>query len=222
VALLPGQIVNVSLLTTVLQHISTSAHQHIFLGMNFIDVLILIPAVWGFWRGFMKGVVMEVATLLAFFLGVWGGMKLSDVVAGWIRDLFSSESAYIPLIAFALVFVSILIGVFAIAKFIEKSMEETTLGIFNKLAGGLFGCLKFLLIISVIFFVIDAVEKSVTVIPPHVKNNSLLYRPVAQIAPAVIPGLRDSDLGKMIPEKDDVEVDVEVNVKLDTAADTVQ
>lgn len=188
--------------------------------MNFIDVLILIPVLWGFWRGFMKGVIMEVATLLAFFLGVWGGMKLSDVVAGWIRDLFSSESPYIPLIAFALVFVSILIGVFAIARFIEKSMEQTTLGIFNKLAGGLFGALKFLLIISVLFFVIDAVEKSVTVIPPHVKNNSLLYRPVATIAPAVIPGLRDSDLGKMIPEKDDV--DVEVNVKIDTAADSAR
>src|ERR1044072_8635976 len=80
----------------------------LLLSVNFIDILILIPALWGFWRGFMKWVVMEVATLVAFFLGVWGGMKLSDLVAGWIRDGFDSQSPYIPLIAFAVVFVAIL------------------------------------------------------------------------------------------------------------------
>jgi membrane protein required for colicin V production len=188
--------------------------------MNFIDILILIPVLWGFWRGFMKGVVMEVATLAAFFLGVWGGMKLSDVVAGWIHSLMDTQSPYVPLIAFAIVFVGILIGVFAIAKFIEKSLEESTLSVFNKLAGGVFGCFKFLLILSVIFFVIDAVEKSVTVIPPEIKDNSLLYRPVATVAPKVIPGLRDSDLGKMIPKKEDVEVGVDVNVKLKDSTST--
>ena len=67
---------------------------------------------------------------------------------------------------------------------------------------------------------IDAVEKSVTVIPPEIKDNSLLYRPVATVAPKVIPGLRDSDLGKMIPKKEDVEVGVDVNVKLKDSTST--
>jgi membrane protein required for colicin V production len=182
--------------------------------MNFIDILIIIPVLWGFWRGFMKGVVMEVATLVAFFLGVWGGMKFSDLIAGYIREWFTTNSPYVPLIAFGLVFVAILIAVFALARFIDKSMEKSPLTIFNKLGGGAFGGFKFLLILSVLFFVVDAVEKSVTVVPPEIKDNSLLYRPVASIAPKVIPGLRDSDLGKMIPDKDDVEVDVDVNVKL--------
>lgn len=182
--------------------------------MNFIDILIIIPVLWGFWRGFMKGVVMEVATLVAFFLGVWGGMKFSDLIAGYIREWFTTESPYVPLIAFGLVFVAILIAVFALARFIDKSMEKSPLTIFNKLAGGAFGGFKFLLILSVLFFVVDAVEKSVTVIPPDIKDNSLLYRPVASVAPKVIPGLRDSDLGKMIPKKEDVQVGVDVNVKL--------
>jgi membrane protein required for colicin V production len=186
------------------------------LGVNFIDILILIPVLWGFWRGFMKGVVMEVATLIAFFLGVWGGMKFSDLLAGWIRDGFDSQSPYIPLIAFALIFVGILLVVFAVAKFIEKAMEKTSIGVLNKIAGGIFGCFKFLLIISVIFFVIDAVEKSITVIPPAVKDHSLLYRPVATIAPKVIPGLRDSDLGKMIPDADSTGVDVDVKINVDS------
>jgi membrane protein required for colicin V production len=183
-----------------------------FRNVNFIDILIIIPVLWGFWRGFMKGMIMEVGTLVAFFLGVWGGMKFSDLIAGWIRDMSGSQSDYIPLIAFALVFVGILMLVFGVAKLIEKLMEKASLSVVNKIAGGIFGCFKFLLIISVLFFVIDAVEKSVTVIPSAVKDNSLLYRPVASVAPVVIPGLRDSDLGKMMPDADSAGVDIDVSI----------
>jgi membrane protein required for colicin V production len=194
---------------TPVSHLSTPI---LLLSMNFIDILILIPVLWGFWRGFMKGVVMEIGTLVAFFLGVWGGMKFSDLLAGWIRDWFDSQSPYIPLIAFAVIFVGILMLVFAVAKFIEKAMEKSTMSVFNKIAGGIFGCFKFILILSVLFFVIDAIEKSITVIPPKVKDNSLLYRPVATVAPKVIPGLRDSDLGKMMPDVDSANVQVDVTV----------
>lgn len=161
---------------------------------------------------------MEIATLAAFFLGVWGGMKFSDLLAGWIRDWFDSQSPYIPLIAFAIIFVGILMLVFALAKFIERSMEKSTMSVLNKIAGGIFGCFKFVLILSVIFFVIDAIEKSITVIPPNVKDNSLLYRPVATVAPKVIPGLRDSDLGKMMPNADSTNVEVDVNIKSQDSA----
>jgi hypothetical protein len=71
---------------------------------------------------------------------------------------------------------------------------------------------------SVLFFVTDAVEKSIEIVPAKMKDESLLYRPVAQIAPAVIPGLNESELGKKIPTKDDVEVDVDVNLKLKDSA----
>lgn len=155
---------------------------------------------------------MEIGTLLAFFLGVWGGMKFSDLLAGWIRDWFDSQSPYIPLISFAVIFVGILMLVFAVAKFIERVIDKGALGFFNKIAGGIFGCFKFVLIVSVLFFVIDAVEKSITIVPPAVKDNSLLYRPVAGVAPVVIPGLRDSDLGKMMPDSDSANVEINVNI----------
>lgn len=155
---------------------------------------------------------MEIGTLAAFFLGVWGGMKFSDLMAGWIRDWFDSQSPYIPLIAFALIFVAILILVFAVAKFIEKAMEKSSVGVINKIAGAIFGGFKFVLILSVIFFVIDAIEKSINVIPSGIKDNSLLYRPVASVAPRVIPGLRESDLGKMMPNADSANVQIDVTI----------
>lgn len=190
-----------------------------FSGMNFFDLLILIPVLWGFWRGFTKGIIMEAATLAAFFLGVWGGIHLSDKLAALIRGWMDSQSEYIPLIAFALVFVGILMAVYGVAKLVDRVAEGAALSSVNKIAGGLFGALKFVLVLSVLFFVLDAVQKSVPLLPPQIKEGSLLYAPVARVAPIVIPGLRDSDLGSMIPTKDDVEVDVDVNLRLKDSAD---
>jgi membrane protein required for colicin V production len=171
--------------------------------MNAIDIVILIPVLWGFWRGFMKGAIMEAATFVAFFLGVWGGIHLSDGVASLIHKWTDSQSPYIPLISFALVFVAILAGVFFVAKMVEKLAKKSALSLVNKLLGGAIGGMKFLLLLSVLFFVVDAIEKKIEIIPPSMKDKSLLYRPVAKVAPMIIPGLGESSLSDKGQEASD-------------------
>ena len=170
--------------------------------MNAIDIVILIPVLWGFIRGFMKGAIMEAATLVAFFLGVWGGIHLSDAMAKLIHQWTGSQSPYIPLISFALVFVGILALVFLVAKMVEKFAEKSALSIVNKILGGIIGTLKYILLLSVLFFAIDAIEKNLEIIPVAMKDKSLLYRPVSKVAPMIIPGMKESKFGKGIPSED--------------------
>lgn len=163
--------------------------------MNAIDIVILIPVIWGFVRGFMKGAIMEAATFVAFFLGVWGGMHLSEGMATLIHKWTDSTSPYIPLVSFALVFVGILAGVFGVAKLVEKFVEKIALSFVNKLLGGVIGTIKFVLILSVLFFVVDKLEKNIAIIPAAMKDKSLLYRPVAKVALMIIPGLSENKFG---------------------------
>lgn len=189
-----------------------------FPAMNAIDIVILIPVLWGFWRGYTKGAIMAAATLAAFFLGVWGGMHLSDWVAGLIKKWTDSQSPYIPLISFALVFVGILFIVYGTGKLVERIAEKASLGMINKLLGGAIGTAKFLFILSTLFFVVDSLEKKIEIIPPAVKEHSLLYGPVATIAPLIVPGLEKTDFGKMVPSTDSPGIDVDVNLKLKDSA----
>lgn len=184
--------------------------------MNYIDIVIAIPLLWGFYRGFMKGAIMEGATLAAFFLGVWGGIHLSDGLAGLIRGWMDSQSPYIPLISFALIFIGILMAVFGVAKLVDRFADDSGLSIFNKIAGGALGCLKWALVISILQFVIAAIEKDMPILPVEVRQGSLLYEPLEKVAPTVIPGLKNSNLGEMIPKKEDVQIDVNVKLKQDS------
>ncbi len=181
--------------------------------MNYIDIILIIPLLWGLYKGFSKGLIIEAATLIAFGLAVWGAVKFHDFLSGWMKNSMGWDSKYIPLVSFALIFIGVLLTVFGIAKLLEKIVKSVSLGFVNKLGGAIFGMLKFGLILSMLIFFLEAINKTVPFIPAETKKNSLLYVHVQKIAPLVIPGLSESDLSRMIPNTDSLNVKVNVKVK---------
>ncbi|HXC04616.1 MAG TPA: CvpA family protein [Bacteroidia bacterium] len=160
--------------------------------MNYIDIIICVPVAWGLYKGFRKGLIVEVATLFSLLGAVWVAVNCSDFISRMIREKLHWNNTYVPVIAFVVLFIGVLAGVYALAKLIERSVDAAALGPVNKILGALFGAFKFALILSVLFFLIDAVEKSIPVFTSEKKTSSLLYKPVAAIAPLVIPGLKGS------------------------------
>jgi len=168
--------------------------------MNFIDIIICIPLVWGLYKGFTKGLIIEAATFIAFGLGVWGGIRFSDLVAKKITEQFNWQSPYLPIISFASTFLCIIIIVYFIAKLIQRLVEGIALGIFNKIGGAIFGVLKYAMIMSVIIFMMDAIEKSYPMISFKTKKESLLYKPLATVAPLLIPVLNENKIRELTPK----------------------
>jgi len=157
--------------------------------MNYIDIALCIPLLWGFYKGFVRGLIIEAASLIALSLGIWGGLHFSDFCAAKIKDAFNWHSPYLPIISFAIVFLGIIISIFLLAKLLSTLSKKLALGGLDKILGAVFGALKFALILSVIIFVIDSLEKSYPVISFEAKNKSMLYKPIGKIAPLIIPAL---------------------------------
>ncbi|HEY4800736.1 MAG TPA: CvpA family protein [Bacteroidia bacterium] len=178
--------------------------------MNYVDIILAIPLLWGLYKGFSKGLIIEAATLVAFGLAACGAIKFHDFLSGWMQHSMGWNSKYLPLISFAVIFIGVLLIVFGIAKLLERVVKSASLGFVNKLGGAIFGMLKFGLILSLLIFFLEAVNKSFSFIPESTKNESLLYKPIGKIAPMVIPGLNDSKLNKIISVPDSVQVKVKV------------
>lgn len=181
--------------------------------MNYIDIILCIPLFWGLYKGFTKGLIIEAASLLAFGLGVWGGIHFSDFSANKISEWFNWESPYLPIVSFAITFLIIVIVVYFFAKLIQRMVEGMALGAINKIGGALFGSLKFALVMSVVIFILNAVEKSYPVVSFEAKNESLLYEPIGKIAPLLIPTLKDSKIAELIPAEKDIDIDVNIDLK---------
>ncbi len=173
--------------------------------MNFIDIIIIVFLIWGFFRGLKKGFIIEIASLIALIIGIWAGIHFSDFVSSFLVNNFKWTSAYIPIVSFLIIFIIIVIGVFIIAKILEKFVNLLALGLINKLAGAAFGAIKFAIILSVSILIINKFDTNKSL--EKKANGSLLYNPIANIVPMIIPKLNVikteiKDLTKKSSEKE--------------------
>lgn len=162
--------------------------------MNYLDILLFIPIVIGAWRGFKKGFVIEIFTLLALLVGIYAGIHFSDFMAEILRENVGIESDYLPAISFTITFLLVGAMVFFAGKMIEKAIKVVALGTVNKLAGLFFGMLKMIFILSAAIVILEAYDHQGQFIPQDLKSNSLLYTPIKEVSLTTIPALQNSDL----------------------------
>jgi membrane protein required for colicin V production len=162
--------------------------------MNYLDILFCIPLLWGFWKGFQKGLIIEVAMLAALLLGIWGGIKFSDYIAEVITNNFDVGEKYLPVVAFGVTFLAIVVAVYAIGKIVERFVDLVAMKMVNKVAGGAFGLAKFGVILSVLLVIINSYDEKAGFISQDLKDGSLLYQPMSDVALTIVPALQNSQL----------------------------
>ena len=62
--------------------------------MNYIDIVILLFLLYGAFRGFSKGLIIEVATLAGLILGVFIAIRYSPFTEGILKDFLNITSRY--------------------------------------------------------------------------------------------------------------------------------
>jgi len=163
--------------------------------MNYIDMFILVLIVYAVFRGFVRGLVMQLASLAALVLGVYGALTLSDFTSQHISRLFRIDYEYLYTLSLGVTFILVFILVNFVGKLIEKMVESAQLSMPNKLFGILFSVCKVLLITGVILLFIDRIDRRVPLLPPGARENSLLYKPVTHIARMLFPALDEPVAG---------------------------
>lgn len=160
--------------------------------MNFLDILIIIPLCYAGWKGFQKGLIIEVFTLLALLVGVYCGIKFTEMVSGGLRDNFSQDHSYLPIISFTLIFLAVGAMVYFAGKAIERVVKAVSLSIFNKVAGSFFSLTKMAYIISIALVIWSSYDPNNEVISRETQDKSLLYIPVSKLSLSTIPALKES------------------------------
>lgn len=162
--------------------------------MNYLDILLFIPLIIGAWRGFKKGFVIELFTLLALLVGIYAGIHFSDFMSDILTEQVGLTSQYLPAIAFTITFLGVGAMVFFGGKMIEKLIKVVALSPVNKVAGLIFGLLKMLYITSALLVILESIDEKNDFIPEDLKESSLLYEPVKGTALNTIPALKHSSL----------------------------
>ena len=149
--------------------------------MNLVDLIIGLLLGFGFLKGFAKGLVIELSSLVALFLGFLGAIKLSNFITEQIEGFFNLNPLVIQIISFLVVFIVIVYSISLLAKGVTKILSQASLGLFNKFLGSVFGTLKWAIISSVILFFASKINQWITIMDQEMINKSFLYAPIIEL-----------------------------------------
>lgn len=151
-------------------------------GVNYIDIIILLFLLWGAFRGFSKGFIVELATLLGLVLGVFAAIRYSSYTESFLLDFFNISSKYLSYIALAVTFLLVVIVTYLLGKLLTKLADIVELGLVNKMSGTLFGMGKYFIIVCVLLMIFDALDDKFQFMSEETKNKSLLFYPFLNFA----------------------------------------
>ena len=134
-----------------------------------IDVIFIFLMILAIIKGFRNGFVVAIFSFLGIIIGLAAAMKLSILVAGWLKDTTHISAAWLPFLSFALVMIGVIILVRLGALFIQSAMEMVLLGWLNKLSGILLYAAIFTTLLSVVLFYAEKIHwiKSDTFMASH-------------------------------------------------------
>ena len=74
-----------------------------------LDVIAIALLVLAVYKGLSKGLIVALFSFIAFIIGLAAALKLSAIAAGYIGDTISISEKWLPVIAFIVVFLVVVL-----------------------------------------------------------------------------------------------------------------
>jgi membrane protein required for colicin V production len=150
-----------------------------------LDIILLIPLVFGAVLGFRKGLLLEIFGVLAFVLAIIGGFKLMETGMVYLSEYFEDFDQLLPFISFLVIFLAIIILVNMLGKLLKKMIDLTLLGGFDKFAGAILGLVKWAIGVSILLWLVNNFGIEL----PGQEEELVLYPFLTELGPKLIASL---------------------------------
>lgn len=164
-----------------------------------IDVIFAIILAFAVYRGFTRGLIVAVFSLVAFILGLAAALKLSAVLAAYLAQN-GMHGRWWPVLCFMAIFLAVVILVRLGAAAIEKVVQWSMLGWINRLGGILLYTVVFMIGYSVLLWLANQLYW----LSPEVKHQSVVYPYIEHLGPKVM-----AQMGRVLPVFKDVFAELE-------------
>lgn len=149
--------------------------------MNWLDWMVIVVVAYAAVRGFVRGFLVEMASLVGIAVGVWVALHFSEQVSTAI-GLGTKNAA----IAFLITLLVVVVAVHFLARFLTTLVDVAQLGLPNKLGGLFLGALRTLFMLSIAFNLLVGYTGG-ELPPSEARKDSTLFVPVEAFAPFFIP-----------------------------------
>ncbi len=165
--------------------------------MIWLDIVFLVPLLWGAYSGFKKGLIAQVLGLTSLFAGVWLGVNYQEMVSPFLIE--KVQEKYLSISCFIVLFFSVIILGAITTKIMEKFANFIQLKLINKLVGLILGVLKISSFLVIAVSVFQTWDSQSIMIDQSTKENSLFFPVFNNIGNSILPNLNHNNLLDHIP-----------------------
>jgi membrane protein required for colicin V production len=153
--------------------------------MKLLDVLILLPLLWGALHGYRKGLLIEIIGIAGLVIAMILGFKFLGLGMEILTPYFSDSVArkILPYVGFSAIFFPTIFLLNQFGYSIRRSLRYSILGTFDSFAGALVGVFTWVFGMSVFFWLVNAIGVK---IPEHRTKDTILYPYIVPVAPNLI------------------------------------
>lgn len=152
--------------------------------MIWIDLILLIPLIYGMYEGFQKGFVLMVIGFLALIIGLISAFKMLEISILYVLKFWPAMPKQFSILAFLVIFILVTIGINFLGILLKRALNFTVFaGNLDKIMGALFGLTQWIFILSLLIWIIN---QSQFQIPKVYSQNSFLYKYLDDLAIKII------------------------------------
>lgn len=150
--------------------------------MNILDIIIVIPIIYGLLRGLFRGLIKELTGIIAIGAGIIAAKIWAVDFGNWIQTIISIQGKAALILAYVLIVLGAFLAIKLIGLIICKILKAVELGGFNRILGGVFGGGKWLLITAFLLLGFSLLDNQFNIVSPEVKEESKFYQTMINIA----------------------------------------
>ena len=150
--------------------------------MSNIDIILLLPIVYGLVRGLMRGVVKEVSAIVSVVLGIIMARLFANDMTMFLHKYLSWDLSVLQVVSYGLLFLLVTLALNLTAVALSKLLQVISMGWLNRLLGALFGAIKWALVLSIIVNGILVVDGKFGFLKKDIRKETLLVEPLEKVA----------------------------------------
>ncbi len=149
-----------------------------------IDIVFAVLLIMAAIKGYSRGLIVAVFSIIAFIVGLAAALKLSTVTANYLKESVNVNAQWLPVLSFAVVFFIVVLLVRWGANLVEKTFKVAMLGWINRLGGVALYAALYIILLSVFLFY----AQKINLINADTVAASKTYSIIQPFAPKVIDG----------------------------------
>lgn len=153
--------------------------------MNILDLILVLPILWGVYNGYRKGLFIEIIGVAAFIVALVIGFKFLGIGMNYISPYIGERLAnrFLPYLSFSVIFFPTIFMINRMGWMLRRALRFTILGTIDGFAGAFVGGFTWLFGISTFIWLFKTMGIN---IPKEYQQDSFFLKSIEKVSPAII------------------------------------